>query len=283
MDILEVAEGILRIAVPNMAAAIRTMTIERGIDPREFTMVSFGGAGPLHANLIAKELDIPTTIVSTMPGNFSAWGMLMADFRRDYVQTFVRSMVSLDMSDLEAHFSKLESDAFRVLSEEGVPRNQTILVRELDVRYIGQGHALTLSLPEHTLSEVDKMQIERKFDDLHFKRYMHNAPSQSKEVVALRLASIGRMKKGTLPVIKSGGSEPPRDALRPEREVYLDGSFKKSKIYERSKSPRKQCPSRTRGDRRESFHHVTAGRIQSSRGFFRASNNFSRMRQGESS
>lgn len=235
MDILEVAEGILRIAVPNMAAAIRTMTIERGIDPREFTMVSFGGAGPLHANLIAKELDIPTTIVSTMPGNFSAWGMLMADFRRDYVQTFVRSMMSLGMSDLEDQFSKLESDAFRVLSEEGVPRNQTILVRELDVRYIGQGHALTLSLPDHALSEVDKMQIERKFDDLHLKRYMHNAPSQSKEVVALRLASIGRMKKGTLSKIKSGGSEPPRDALLPEREVYLDGSYMKSKIYERSK------------------------------------------------
>ncbi|MDA4131229.1 MAG: hydantoinase/oxoprolinase family protein, partial [Thaumarchaeota archaeon] len=111
MEILEIAEGILRIAVPNMASAIRTMTIERGIDPREFTMVSFGGAGPLHANLIAKELDIRTIIVSTMPGNFSAWGMLMADFRRDYVQTFVQSLTRIDAMDLEHRFAKMESDA----------------------------------------------------------------------------------------------------------------------------------------------------------------------------
>jgi len=236
MDVLEAAEGILRIAAPNMASAIRTMTIERGIDPREFVMVSFGGAGPLHANLIARELEIKRVIVSTMPGNFSAWGMLTADFKRDFVQTFIASLSKLDQVDLEKRFLKIESEARKVMSDEGISESDIILLRELDMRYIGQGHALTLPLSGNSLSEVSfKGKIERQFDDLHLGRYMHNAPKQPKEVVALRLSAVGRMKKATLPVILNGSPDPPSDSVRPSREVYVDGSYKKFSIYDRSR------------------------------------------------
>ncbi|MDA4111616.1 MAG: hydantoinase/oxoprolinase family protein [Thaumarchaeota archaeon] len=235
MDILEAAEGILKIAVPNMASAIRTMTVERGIDPRGFSMVSFGGAGPLHANLIARELQIGRTFVSTMPGNFSAWGMLTADFRRDYVLTRILSMEKLEISELEERFAKLETHAEKILLGEGISKDRMVLIRALDMRYVGQGHALTLQLPRSKFNEKIKGEIESLFDNLHLKRYLHNAPSQPKELVAIRLSSIGQMKKASLSKIKSGTIEPPSDSLQDPREVYIDGSFKKCKIYDRSR------------------------------------------------
>lgn len=236
MDVLETAEGILKIAVPNMASAIRTMTVERGIDPREFAMVSFGGAGPLHANLIAQELEIKKIFVSTMPGNFSAWGMLTADFRRDYVQTMIESLEKLDPGELEHRYSKMEAEAKKAMLKEGVQEGNSIFVRELDVRYIGQGHALTLPLFGNVLEDQNfKQKLEKRFDELHLSRYLHNAPKQAKEIVALRLASIGLMAKATLPKIKSGTEEPTPDAINQPREVYLNGSFKKCKIYERNR------------------------------------------------
>ncbi len=236
MDLLEAAEGILKIAVPNMASAIRTMTIERGIDPRDFVMVSFGGAGPLHANLIARELQIKRVLVSTMPGNFSAWGMLTADFRRDYVQTFIANLKKLDLIELEERFLKMESEARKTMSEEGISEGNVILLRELDVRYVGQGHALTLPLSDAMIRDGNyKSNIEKRFDDLHLGRYMHNAPKQPKEIVALRLASIGQMKKAMLAPIKSGSVDPPPDSMNPSRDVYMDGSFRKCKIYDRTR------------------------------------------------
>jgi N-methylhydantoinase A len=234
IDPLEAAEGILKIAAPSMASAIRTMTVERGIDPRDFAMVSFGGAGPLHANLIARELQIKRIIVSTMPGNFSAWGMLTADFRRDYVQTFIMGLENLDLASLEEKFLKMESSAKKTMAEEGISESNLVMIRELDLRYVGQGHALTIPLSSAiSHNENFKIDIENQFDDLHLGRYMHNAPKQPKEIVALRLASIGKTKKAKLPVIEIGTEDPPADSTRPPREVYIDGSFKKCKIFDR--------------------------------------------------
>jgi N-methylhydantoinase A len=235
MDVIEAAEGILKIAVPNMASAIRTMTVERGIDPRDFSMVSFGGAGPLHANLIARELQIRRTFVSMMPGNFSAWGMLTADFRRDYVQTKIVGMEKLEIGDIEERFAKMEVHAEKTMFGEGISRDRMILVRELDIRYVGQGHALTIPLPRSRFDEKIKREIESQFDDVHLNRYMHNAPLQPKELVAIRLVSIGQMKKASLTRIRSGTIEPTPDSVQNPREVYIDGAFKKCKIYDRSR------------------------------------------------
>jgi len=236
MDLLEAAEGIIKIAAPSMASAIRTMTVERGIDPRDFVMVSFGGAGPLHANLIARELQINRVIVSTMPGNFSAWGMLTADFRRDYVQTFIMNLEKLDLNDLEGRFSKIESEARKTMTDEGISESNMLFVREVDIRYLGQGHALTISLSTTALQDNDYVEeIDRRFDELHLQRFMHNAPKQAKEIVALRVASIGRTKPSSLSTIKTGSVDPAQDAMKPSRDVYIDGSLKSCKIYDRDR------------------------------------------------
>ena len=110
------------------------------------------------------------------------------------------------------------------------------MVREIDVRYIGQGHALTLPLFGNVLEDPGyKSRIEREFDDLHLSRYLHNAPKQPKEIVALRLVSIGQMTKAALPKIKEGTASPPGDSESEPREVYLNGSFRRCKIYDRSR------------------------------------------------
>src|SRR5205814_1916345 len=155
MELNAAAEGILRIVVTNMAGAIRTMTVRRGIDPRGFSMVSFGGAGPLHAALIARELQIPRIIVSTMPGNFSAWGMLQTDIRRDYVQTRFGDLGRIVPSDLTGDFGRLETGAYRDMEEEGISPERSDLIRGVDVRYKGQGHSITLALPVGELAESD--------------------------------------------------------------------------------------------------------------------------------
>jgi N-methylhydantoinase A len=233
MEIHETAEGIVKIAVMSMAGAIHTMTVRRGIDPREFSMVSFGGAGPLHSALIARELRIPRVIISTMPGNFSAWGMLMTDLRRDYVQTYVKTFEEIEAEDITQLFEKMETEASGTLKDERFPSDRVKLIRGLDIRYLGQGHALTVAVPTGRFTEDDKIRAADSFDNMHLARYLHNAPTELKQIIALRLTAVGMMKKATLPTIKRGSENPPDFARKPTREVYLNGSFRKSKIYDR--------------------------------------------------
>ena len=235
MEMCEAAEGIIKIVVSNMAGAIRTMTIGRGIDPREFAMVAFGGAGPLHAALIADELDIKHIVISSMPGNFSAWGMLMTDLRRDYVQTHVETLTHLGMSVLASMFEKMENTALKTIQEEAVPIEESQLLRAVDVRYEGQGHALSIMIPNGRLTGNDKLVLEKNFDDAHLKRYLHNAPGEPKEIVALRLTAIGSMKRATLPRIKKGDNDPTNDARKGRREIYLKGTFRQCEVYDRDK------------------------------------------------
>jgi N-methylhydantoinase A len=235
MDVNEAAEGILRIVVTSMAGAIRTMTVRRGIDPRGFSMVSFGGAGPLHAALIARELQIPRVIVSTMPGNFSAWGMLQTDIRRDYVQTRFGGLGGISSSDLTGEFGRLESGAIKDMVDEGISRERSELIRGVDVRYRGQGHAITLALPAGELADRDLEDLASSFDRMHLERYLHNAPEESKEIAAIRLTAIGRMKKVSLPKIRAGVSSDPGAARKSSREVFLDGEFQRCVVYEREK------------------------------------------------
>lgn len=235
MDMYEAAEGILKISVTNMAGAIRTMTVMRGIDPREFSMVSFGGAGPIHAALIARELSIPKVIVSTMPGNFSAWGMLMTDIRHDYAQTYLADLEDLNMEKLTEFYEKIEQDALKSLNEQDIPAERVKFVRGLDVKYMGQGHAITLVVPDRKLIPEDRIRLAKDFDEAHLARYLHNAPEMRKETVSLRVEAIGLMNKAKLPKIQTGNKEPPATAKKPSREIYIDGKFRSCTVYERSK------------------------------------------------
>ena len=132
-----------------MSQAIRTLTVERGIEPREFSLVAFGGAGPMHAVALAQELGIGEVIVPPDPGGFSAWGMLQSAVRQDFSEAFFQDFADLDTTEVEARFARLGETAVSSLLSEGVDHDRISLVQRLDMRYQGQEHTLTVTLPDH--------------------------------------------------------------------------------------------------------------------------------------
>ncbi|MBM4299378.1 MAG: hydantoinase/oxoprolinase family protein [Deltaproteobacteria bacterium] len=218
------AAGMLQVATSAMANAVRHVTLERGLDPRDFTLVAYGGGGPLHSASVAKELSIGKIIIPNAPGHFSAVGMLMADLRRDYVQTLFARMDDLAMSELEAQFEKLESEGRKALEEYGIPTDRIVFERAADMRYVGQEHAVAVRMPARVGSEDARAEVKRRFDEAHDLRYSHSAPEESADIVSLRVSAIGRLDKPEFPRIANGEAEPPANARRVERSVNFDGA-----------------------------------------------------------
>jgi N-methylhydantoinase A len=230
------ASGMLEIATASMANAVRRVTLERGLDPRDFTLVAYGGGGPLHAAAVAKELSIGTVIVPHAPGHFSAVGMLMADLRRDYVQTLFTRLDDLKMDQLEAQFKKLETDGRQALARSGIATDRIIFERAADMRYVGQEHAVAVRVPGNVGEEAARHEIKRLFDEAHAQRYSHNAPEESADVVSLRVSAIGRLSKPQLPAIPQGSRTPPTAATRGTRPVIFEGHGSlKTSVFDRTK------------------------------------------------
>ncbi len=233
LDIAEAALGIIKIVNINMAGLLQSMTVKRGYDPREFALVAFGGAGPIHAAAIARELAIPTVIVPPFPGVFSAWGMLMADLRHDFGQTYIKPMNDADMTVINSIFRELDGRVKELFARENVENNSVVLSYELDIRYLGQEHTLSVPAPA-VLEDAHKAQLEKSFDELHLKVYGHNAPEEPKEIVSLKVMSIARAKKPTLEIIRSGSAAPAAEADTGKRKVYVGGgSYEEYSIFRR--------------------------------------------------
>ncbi|MBX5492761.1 MAG: hydantoinase/oxoprolinase family protein [Chloroflexi bacterium] len=215
------AGGIVRIAVANMANAVRAVTTERGLDPRDFTLIAYGGGGPLHACLLARELAVPRVLVPTAPAVFAAVGMLRADLRRDYVLTHVVRLSTADLAELEALWTELEARGRQEIERFGVELLGITVRRSADMRYVRQEHAVTVQLPPHLGSEEDRALVKRLFDAAHEQRYSHSAPEEECELVSLRVAVIGEVRKPPLERRNATG-ETPRP--RGYREVYVEGS-----------------------------------------------------------
>jgi N-methylhydantoinase A len=230
----EVASGIIEIVVTNMAGAVETMTVKRGIDPREFAMISFGGAGPMHGPAIARELGVKEDIVPVLPGNFSAWGMLVADLKHDYVQTLVEELDELDPASVAQTFNEIKTKALKTLESEGLTPEKISFVCELDIRYLGQGRALSIPVSDDFTS-AEKERAKSAYDEIYLRSFLHNSPSEPKEVVALRVSAYGTIGDAVLPSIKLGDERPQDSALKEMRDVYLDDGFQKCKVYERSR------------------------------------------------
>jgi len=179
LDIAEAALGIIKIVNINMAGLLQSMTVKRGYDPREFAIVAFGGAGPIHAVAIARELNIPTVIVPPFPGVFSAWGMLMADLRHDFGQTYIRPMNDADVTTVNGIFRELEARVREIFALENITDKSIVLSYEMDLRYSGQEHTLSVPAPAK-LADASKAELEKSFDELHLKLYGHNAPESQK-------------------------------------------------------------------------------------------------------
>jgi N-methylhydantoinase A len=217
------ASGVVRIAVANMANTVRAVTTERGLDPRDFTLIAFGGGGPLHASALARELAVPQVLVPTAPAVFSALGMLRADLRRDFVLTHVVRLSAADLSELEQMWTELEERGRREIEGFGLDPQEITLRRSADMRYVRQEHAVTVQLPPHLAGEDDRALVKRLFDEAHELRFSHSAPDEECELVSLRVAVIGAVQKPPLQ-----RAEPASDAAPPaprgNRRVYVEGA-----------------------------------------------------------
>jgi N-methylhydantoinase A len=230
------AAGMLQVATSAMANAVRQVTLERGLDPRDFTLVAYGGGGPLHAASVAKELSIGKIIIPNAPGHFSALGMLLADLRRDYVQTLFERLDDLEMSELEIQFKKLEAEGRKAMEESGIPTDRIVFERAADMRYVGQEHAVAVRMPAFVGDEAGRVEVKRRFDQAHDLRYSHSAPEESTDIVSLRVSAIGRLNKPEFPRIAQGEATPPVSAKRGERAVNFEGDGALlAQVYNRAK------------------------------------------------
>ena len=192
LSLEEAALGILTIANFNMSLSVRAVSVEKGYDPRDCVLVPSGGGGALHAIAIARELSVPRVIIPPMPAHFSALGMLLADLKHDYVQTYVRELAETTGAQIADAFSLLEKSAFDTLAEEGAKAEQIVLRRFLDMRYRGQEYTLPVPITEDLRSLVDFSGIRARFDQLHQEHYGHSAPQEPVMMVNLRLSALGK-------------------------------------------------------------------------------------------
>ena len=223
------ALGIIRIANAIMSAAIRSVTIERGRDPRDYTLVAYGGAGPVHAAALASELQIPEVIVPAGAGTFAASGMLVTDLRHDVARTLVGRLDTLDEGDIESVFRTLESEAHDYVGSRlaNPDRTDVTYIRKLDLRYVGQFHPLTLTVPPGTHITTG---IPALFHTAHAERYGHNAPSEPIEVGALRVTAISEVPKPPWLRATLGDMESPP---QPRRVLLDDGTWAQCRILRR--------------------------------------------------
>ena len=231
LSVEDAAEGVLRIANANMVKAIRLVTVERGFDPREFSLVAFGGAGPLHAVDLARELQMAEVIVPAHPGVTSALGLLFVDPLDDFSWAFVRRQDQIDLEQLGQRYAEMEQRVTESLAKQGVAREAVVVERSLDLRYIGQLHSVTVPLT--TISEEGLAVAAAAFHDEHLRQYRYSHPDAPVETSALRVAARGARAKPDLAAIRVEGPQR-RSAQERERDVHFgDHGWVATRIVDR--------------------------------------------------
>ncbi len=195
LDVIAAADGIVRIAVTQMANVVKRVTTERGLDARDFAMVAYGGAGPLHAALVARELKIGRVIVPVAPGHFSAYGMLVTDLRRDFVRSLFARLAGAPFDVFDEVFAQMERQG-RADILAAAPNAVDIVVKHsADMRYVGQEHAVTVDVPSELFAKRDVPGIKARFDAVHEVRYGYSSREENAEIVSLRLSVVGVIPK----------------------------------------------------------------------------------------
>jgi N-methylhydantoinase A len=216
LGVAEAAAQIVEIVNSNMAEALRIVSIERGHDPREFALVAFGGAGPVHAAALAAELQIPEVIVPPAPGAFSALGLVATDFKRDYSRTLYADLGSLDPARVTEALAEMETAAIAMLSAAGIPRERRALMRAADLRYRRQAYELTVPVTDGPITRTKLDALANAFHEKHRQTYGHANPTESVQLVNLRLTAAGRLPG--LALAQRTATAPPR---RRVREVWF--------------------------------------------------------------
>jgi N-methylhydantoinase A/oxoprolinase/acetone carboxylase beta subunit len=206
LDIEHAAEGILTIVNANMANAISSRTVQKGLDPRDFALVAFGGAGPLHGAEVARALGIPRVIVPAYPGITSAVGLLTTDLKYDAVRTEFQAGYTVDLDRLDVDLSAMQSELARQLVADGVPPGNATFERSGDLRYVGQGYELRVPFPDGKLDAARLSEIFASFAELHRVEYGHVFEASPVEIVNVRVTGTGQMPKIAAPREAVGGS-----------------------------------------------------------------------------
>ncbi len=235
MDTTTAADGILRIAATAMSYAVKGVTTERGLDVGDYVLVAYGGAGPLHAVEVARELGMRKVIIPTAPGVFSAYGMLFSDLRYDYVRTWFTRLDEASFEKIEGVYKELEGEGREAIAATAVKPDQIETKRAVDMRYVGQEHAVTVDVPMEVFQKQDRAAMKKHFDAQHEQRYGTCAPEERAEIVSLRTAVSGIMRKPPQEKIAAGGPEPVKEAFTGKRPVYYDGvGFTDTPTYARA-------------------------------------------------
>ena len=220
MGVVETALGIVEIANTAMTNALRLVSVQRGYDPRDFVLVAFGGAGPVHANRLASEVQIPKTIIPMSPGTTSAMGLLVTDLKHDYSRTLIQRVDQVDVDMVAIIYRELEVDGRESLEREGMNPEKITFLHQVDMRYVGQSYELTIPLSEGKLGAAEIEGVLAQFHREHDRAYGYSAPDEPVEFVNLRLSAIGKINKPQLRQIDAGDSSLSA-AKKAVRSVYF--------------------------------------------------------------
>jgi N-methylhydantoinase A len=232
LDTVATAEGIVRVAIARMVSAIKEISITRGYDPRDFVLLAYGGAGPMHAALIADELDITQIVVPPRPGNFSAFGALISNIRHDYLRSVRVNLQTAGLCSTRDDFEQLEASARSAMIAEGIPAEKISVERACRMRYVGQSWDLTVRIPSST---QHSRELKDLFHRAHERRYGYRL-ADSVEVVGVCVSAIGEIEKPRLPEWTAAGDA--QAALLEWRSVYFAGKSAPTPIYDRDRLAR---------------------------------------------
>jgi len=233
LDTVTIAKGIYDLANTHMASAIRVVTLQRGIDPREYAITAFGGAGPLHVVKVAEQFNIPTVIVPLSPGVKSAFGLLVSDLAYDYVATTIMPASAADCAVLDAAFARLEEHGRRDLAVEGQFGVGAEMQRSIDLRFANQALDIAIRVEAGPITPETIRQAEVRFRDLYFE-LCGMRPTDPCQIVNCRLRAVGVVIKPQIPTVPAGDGDASR-ALKTSRKAYFSetGGFTDARVYDR--------------------------------------------------
>jgi N-methylhydantoinase A len=232
LGLTEAAEAVVAVANANMADAIRLISVRRGYDPREFALVCFGGAGPLHGAALARELAIPTVLVPPNPGTTSALGCLLVDIRHDFFTLLLGMVDDIDPAEVEREFAQLEEQAMERMLAEGLASEKVELQRTIDMRYTGQWRSIAVPVDGEVTSLED---LARTFEDEHDREHSYRREGSPIEVYRLNLRAVGSTQKVELARHEREGSMP--DPIGRRQVHFGGGDALESPVYRRADVP----------------------------------------------
>ncbi len=236
MDVMATAQGIISVVIANMARAIRVISVQRGHDPRDYALVAFGGAGPLHAARLARELEIRRILVPLTPGIMCATGLLQTDLRADFATTNLTLLNDDAIRALQTAFGALEAHTGDWFATEEIADADRVVERSVDVRYAGQNYEIAVAVPEGPLDLVAIATIRARFEEEHRRLYGFIAQEDPIQIVTFRVGATGLVAKAAFRAFPDGGgdAEPARIG---ERDVWMPeaGGFVACPIYDRAR------------------------------------------------